>query len=100
MRLTARADLVPRRGLDAGDVLDRVAGDRDDHQPRERLRPAELSHGGAQGGHEPFGDEGSRHGRHREQAYGHRTAATRPRWVRGILGRSGATLGIATERRR
>ena len=55
------------RELDRDDVLDRVAGDRDDHEPGERLRDAELLDGRVDRVDEPLRDERSRDPGDREQ---------------------------------
>src|SRR6185437_16980127 len=49
--------LVRRHQLDADDMLDRVARQRDDHQAGECLREMEDRYRWLQRGDEPFGDE-------------------------------------------
>ena len=59
--------LVAQRELDADDVLDRVAGDRDDHQTGERLRDVQRVDRRLERVDEPVGDQGGRDARDRQQ---------------------------------
>ena len=58
--------LALRSERDADDVLDRVPGDRDDHEARERLRDAERLDGRVEGVDEPVGHERRRDAAHGE----------------------------------
>ena len=67
--------LVAGCQLDADDVLDGVAGDRDDHQPGELLAHVQRVDRGRQRRHEPVGGE---RGRRRSHSEGQRRRPHRP----------------------
>ncbi len=64
MRLIDEVGPVAHRLLDADDVLDRVARQRDDHEPDERLRQAQGRHRRPQRLDEPVGDDRRGDARH------------------------------------